>query len=135
MIRESGKVRSAFVDRPAASIDPRDIAAVARIALTEPGHEGKTYELSGPEVLTPIREAEILSAVLARPIELVALPSDVVRAGMLRSGMSSEVVDAILRMTEDTRHGAEVLSTVADVTGRPARTFAEWAADHADSFR
>ncbi len=48
-------------------VDPADIAAVAATALTQPGHAGQTYRLSGPEALTPAGQVEHLAAVLGRP--------------------------------------------------------------------
>ena len=51
-----------------ALIDVRDVAAVGVKVLTEPGHEGKVYDLTGPESLTMSRQAEILSKVLGQKI-------------------------------------------------------------------
>jgi uncharacterized protein YbjT (DUF2867 family) len=126
MIQRGNTVSIPMAQRRTASIDPADVARVAALALCQPGHAGNTYELSGPEALTPAEELAILGEVLGRPLELNALSNDAARAGMLRYGMPEHVVDAILADT-DSQHGAEVLSTLLDVTGRPARTFAEWA--------
>jgi len=134
MIRQGGKVQVPFATRPAASIDPADIASVALRALTEPGHDGKSYELSGPAALTPEQEIRILGGALDRPLELVALPRDAACAGMRRAGMPDDVIDAILARAI-TDHGTEVLSTVQDVTGRPPRTFEQWVSAHVDAFR
>jgi uncharacterized protein YbjT (DUF2867 family) len=135
MIRGDGKVRIAFATRPTASIDPSDIASVALRALTEPGHAGKAYELSGPETLTPTDELQILSTVLNRPLELIALPREAMREGMLRFGMPEEIVDASIARAEMTDQGTEILPTVQHVTGYPARTFAAWAQAHVAAFR
>src|SRR5207237_197124 len=54
-----------------APIDPQDIAAVAALALTQPGHEGRIYELTGGELLTAAQQTEILSHVLGKPIRYV----------------------------------------------------------------
>jgi len=134
MIRETGKVHVPFAHRPAASIDPADIAAVAACALTEPGHDRKAYELSGPEAFTPQEEIGILGTVLGRPLSVVPLDNDAARAGMRRWGMSDEVIDAAFARSE-TSHGTEVLPTVQQVTGRAARTFDQWARTHAGAFR
>ncbi|WP_394832229.1 SDR family oxidoreductase [Pendulispora rubella] len=134
MIRETGKVHVSFARRPAASIDPADIAAVAVCALTEPGHEGKAHELSGPEALTPEQEIALLGTVLGRPLSMVPLDNDAARAGMRRWGMSDEVIDAAFARSE-AAHGTEVLPTVQQVTGRAARTFEQWARAHAGAFR
>jgi uncharacterized protein YbjT (DUF2867 family) len=128
MIRRGSEVSIAMAQRRTASIDPADVARVAALALCQPGHAGKIYELSGPELLTPADELAILSEIIGRPLRLNALSNDAARAGMLRYGMPERIIDAILA-DHDSQHGAEVLPTVGDITGRPARRFAEWAAE------
>jgi uncharacterized protein YbjT (DUF2867 family) len=135
MIRRDGRVMMPFAHRRATSIDPADVAAVALAALTEPGHEQKAYPLSGPEVLTPAQELALLGDALGRSLELVAMPNEAARAGMLRSGMAPVIVDAIVAQVEADATGYEIFSTVADVTGRPARRFAQWVDAHLDAFR
>jgi uncharacterized protein YbjT (DUF2867 family) len=135
MVKGDGKVRIAFASRAAAAIDPCDIAAVAAYALTEPGHAGKTYELSGPEVLTPAQELDILGTMLGRKLELIALSQEAAREGMLRMGMSKETVEATLRRVATSDHGTEILPTVRQLTGRAPRTFAEWAQAHMAAFQ
>ena len=140
------EVRIPFADRPAASIDPADVAEIAARALTTEGHEGARYELSGPQSLTPVEELSVLAGVLGRDLHAVPLPPEAARAGMslphsrLRSsggtpiGFPPEVMEAVMRRTLGGDRGAEVLPTVEKVLGRPARTFAEWAAAHAGAF-
>jgi uncharacterized protein YbjT (DUF2867 family) len=135
MIRREGKVVTPFADRRAASIDPADVAAVAVCALTESGHAGKAYPLSGLEVLTPRQEANIIAKALGRPLELVPLSNEAARQGMLRSGMSAAIVDSILAQIAADDSGFELLSTVAEITGRPPRPFQDWVFDHLDAFR
>lgn len=133
LIKRGDDVFLSFATRPAASIDPSDIAAVAAAALIDDAHAGRSYELSGPESLTPIDELAILARELGRALQpkLVSLAD--ARAGLLKHGMSEPIADAIMRQTESDR-GTAVLSTVADVTGRPARTFAHWAHAHRGAF-
>ncbi|HEY1024322.1 MAG TPA: SDR family oxidoreductase [Sphingobacteriaceae bacterium] len=69
------------------SIDTRDIAAVAAKALTENGHEGKAYTLTGPEPLSNARVAEILSSVTGREIKYIDIPEDQARRAMREAGM------------------------------------------------
>lgn len=133
MIRGGDDVLVPFATRRAASIDPGDVAAVAALALTEDGHAGKTYELSGPHSLAPVDEIRILGEALGRSLRAVPLPPSALRDGMLRRGMPPAVVDAMIAQTESDR-GTQVLSTIADVTGRPARTFAQWADAHRGAF-
>jgi uncharacterized protein YbjT (DUF2867 family) len=135
MIRRDGSIMTPFADRRAASIDPADVAAVALCALTEPGHAGKAYALSGPEVLTPRQEVSIIAAALGRPLELVALSNDAAREGLLRSGMPAAIVDSILDQIAADDSGFELLSTVFDVTGRAPRRFEDWVLDHLEALR
>jgi uncharacterized protein YbjT (DUF2867 family) len=135
MIRRGDTVHLAFASRPAASIDPADIAAVAAEALTTDDHYGSAYQLSGPEALTPRQELAALAAALGRPLHPVELPVETAKAGMLRSGMPEPVVDAIMVRTLDSDDGTEVLPTVSEVLGRPPTTFAQWVDAHTEMFR
>jgi len=137
-IRAQGKVFSPHPESRSAPVDQRDIAAAAAAALTGPGHEGKTYVLTGPEALTARRQVEIISAAISRPIELVEVPEAGARAGMLKAGMTEEMANAVLELTRAGASGsggdARVTNTIRDLTGTPARTFETWARDHASAF-
>ncbi|MBW8817324.1 MAG: hypothetical protein JF598_03600 [Streptomyces sp.] len=123
-----------FADRPAASIDPADLAEIAALALTTGEHTGAVYELSGPQSLTPTEELSVLGEVLGRDLRVRPVSTDAARAGMSRYGFPPEVVDAIMRRTLDGDRGSEVLPTAEKVLGRPARTFARWSRAHAAEF-
>jgi len=133
MIRRGDTVTSPFAGRAAASIEPADVAAVAVAALTSDAHRNRAYQLSGPQVLTPVEELGILGAVLGRDLRAVEPPLGTVRAGMLGAGTPAPVIDAIGARTlgDD---GKEVLPTVARLLGRPPATFAQWARTHAGQF-
>lgn len=134
MIRRGNELRVPFATRPAASIDPADIARVATVALTEEGHAGKVYELSGPECLSAAAEIQLLGKRLGRPLRAVALSPEEVRAAMLGHGMPEPVVEAVLAQTHSDR-GTTILPTVETVTGRAARTFAQWLEVHLGAFQ
>jgi uncharacterized protein YbjT (DUF2867 family) len=135
MIRRGDTVHVPWADRPAASIDPADIAGVAALALTSDGHAGLVYRLSGPQTLTPTQELAELGRMLGRTLRVVEPPPEAVRAGLLRSGMSEQVIDAVIgRANADDSFGAEVLPTVEQLLGRPARTFTDWAHAHINIF-
>ena len=133
-LRAGDEVAVPFADRPAASVDPADLAELAARALTTDEHAGATYELSGPQALTPAGELAILGKVLDRELRLRPVPSDAARAGMSRYGFPPEVVDAIMRRTLESDRGAEVLPTLPKLLGRPARTFEDWARAHRAEF-
>ncbi|MER7169862.1 NAD(P)H-binding protein [Streptomyces mesophilus] len=127
-------IRAPFAHVRQATLDPYDIGAVAALALTSPGHEGKAYALSGPESLLPEERVEILGDVLGRKLTFVGQPDDEARAEM--SGqMPAAYVDAFFRFYVDgTLDESHVLPTVEQLTGRPPRTFRTWASEHADAF-
>ncbi|MGW3284002.1 NmrA family NAD(P)-binding protein [Streptomyces sp. NPDC001002] len=133
-LRAGDEVSTPLADRPAASVDPADLAEIAALALTTDEHAGATHELSGPQTLTPAEELHILGETLGRTLRLHPLPDDVARTGMSRYGFPPEVVDAIMHRTLNSDRGAEVLPTVEKLLGRPARTFAQWASAHTDAF-
>ncbi|SNX62826.1 uncharacterized protein YbjT [Streptomyces sp. TLI_55] len=134
-LRGGDEVAIPFADRPAASVDPADLAEIAALALTTDEHAHMTYELSGPESLTPAQELSLLGRVLGRDLRVRPVPPEAARAGMARYGFPPEVVDAIMRRTLEDDRGADVLPTAAKVLGRPPRTFARWAAAHGEAFR
>jgi uncharacterized protein YbjT (DUF2867 family) len=128
-------IRAAFPEVRVATIDPFDVAAVAATALTSAGHEGRSYRLSGPESLLPADRVRVLARVLGRDLRFEGLSDAEARAEMSKA-MPAEYADAFFSFFADgTLDESEVLPTVQEVTGRPPRTFEEWAAGHADAFR
>lgn len=134
MIRRGDEVRVPFATRPAAPIDPADIAAIAVAALTTGAHRNTAHRLSGPQVLTPLDELAILGQVLGRRFRPVEPSAEEARAGLLAAGMPPAVVDAVMTRTLDGGDGAEVLPGMSGLLGRRPTTFAEWARAHAGAF-
>ncbi|NUT53585.1 MAG: NAD(P)H-binding protein [Saccharothrix sp.] len=118
-------------------IDPCDVAAVAAVALTEPGHAGRTYTLTGPELLSVPDQAAILGAVLGRTVTTVDVPLDVAREQMLRHGADPAAADSAITGMAWARagHNAVLTRDVPLVLGRPATDFATWVHDHRDALR
>ncbi|MFD9795177.1 NAD(P)H-binding protein [Streptomyces sp. NPDC059070] len=135
-VRADGVVRALHGHAPNATVDPRDIAAVAARALTEPGaHEGREYALTGPAPITAAQQTECLARVLGRPLRFEELGPERARAALLKR-YPEAVAEALLHSAERQRAGAKssVTDTVREVTGRPARSYEEWARDHAHAF-
>ncbi len=133
-LRAGDTVRVQFPDVPVACIDPADIAAVAALALAG-GHEGRIHELTGPVAMRPAEQVSVLASVLGRDLRADELSDDETRVE-LEAGMPREYVDAFWNFYVDgTLDEATVYPTVPEVTGRPARTFGEWAEAHAAAFR
>ena len=134
-LRAGDVVRAPFGHVRAAVTDPADIAAVAALALTTPGHEGRVYELSGPEPLTAADRVAILGQALGRDLRFEAQTDENARAEMSAT-TPSRYVDAFFDFyAAGTLDESKVLPTVRELTGRPPRTFSQWAAAHAGAFR
>ena len=120
-----------------ASIDPVDIGAVAVKALTETGHEGKGYTLTGPESLNAAGYAAILSKVLGHTVSFVDVPATAAQDGMLKSGMPAAYVDALLDLLSAMKSGATAGTTdvVEQVLGRKPGTFENWVTRNIQAFR
>jgi uncharacterized protein YbjT (DUF2867 family) len=134
-IRDEGIVRSPYPDAQTAPVHEQDLAALAVTALTRPGHRRQAYTVYGPQSLTLRRQVEQIGDALGRTIPLEAISVDEARAELGRT-IPAIGVETFLRQWK-ARNGkpAEVSTIVEEVTGHPARTFAQWAADHADDFR
>jgi uncharacterized protein YbjT (DUF2867 family) len=128
-------VRAAFPDVRVATIDPVDVAAVSAQALTSKGHEGRSYRLSGPESLLPGDRVAVLAEVLGRDLRFEGQSDAEARAEMSEA-MPAEYVDAFFSFFVDGKlDESQVLPTVEEVTGRPPRSFEQWARTHADALR
>jgi uncharacterized protein YbjT (DUF2867 family) len=135
-IREQQVVRLGFVHRKSAIVHEADIAAVAAAALTQPGHGGKTYSITGGEVLTPVQMVQTISEVIGQDIRLIELSEAEAREQWRSQGFSDEIIDFFVWAHGSTPpEGYTVVPTVEQVTGRPPRTFAQWVMEHADHFR
>jgi uncharacterized protein YbjT (DUF2867 family) len=128
-------VRAPWPDVRIAAIDPADIAAVAATILTEPGHEGKAYALSGPEALSTGDQVQTLARVLDRPLRYEAQSDEVARAEMAQT-TPAPFLEAFFRFFSDGEYDdSVVLDTVRQLTGAAARRFEEWAVAHSHAFR
>ncbi|WP_067817719.1 SDR family oxidoreductase [Nocardia inohanensis] len=135
-IRGDGTVRAPFGQGRIAVVDPDDIAAVAVRVLTEPGHAGRIYPLSGPRALSPGEQTEILAAVLGRPLRFVETTPEAARESLLSYGVEPEMAAAImaLRATALESFTSVVHPEVELITGRPARDFRDWVRAHRTEF-
>jgi uncharacterized protein YbjT (DUF2867 family) len=131
MIRERGVVRWPYGGAETAPIDDRDIAAVAARALSDDRHAGGDYVITGPESISQADQVRVIGEAIGRSIPFEEISPDEFR----RSFPPAPVADMLLAAWHATLgHSAFVTSTVAAVTGSPARSFRQWAADHASAF-
>lgn len=135
-IVKQGKFFAAIGDAKISVIDVRDIAASAAAALTENGHEGKIYDLTGAEALTHQEMAEKLSAALERQIQFVDVPPEAMREALKNVGFPDWQAEGLI---EDYAHyqrgeAAVIASGVADATGKTPRSFDDFVRDYASAF-
>ncbi|MDT0269905.1 NAD(P)H-binding protein [Streptomyces sp. DSM 44915] len=111
-------------DARQAVVDPRDVAAAAVTALTDPAHDGQRYDLTGPAPLSFPEQAATLAAVLGRPVRV----TEVDRLDQLPAGMATGVGWA-------RSGGADyVTEHLPRILGRPAGSFERWVRDHRREF-
>jgi uncharacterized protein YbjT (DUF2867 family) len=134
-VRRSRTVAAPFGDVALPSIDPADIAAVAAAVLREDGHTDRTYELTGPEALSPRDRARLIGEAIGEPVRFAEQTRDEARAFML-GFMPEPVVEGTLAILGEPSAAEQRPSPdVERVLGRPATGFAEWAHRAAAAFR
>jgi len=118
-------------------VDVRDIGAAAAVVLTQPGHAGKAYELTGPEALDYYQVADIFTRVLGRRI-VYTRPTPAEYARRLREqGFPAEFiqVQGMLYFPVRMGWGAKITPEMEQLLGRPPRDMAQYVADYADCWR
>jgi uncharacterized protein YbjT (DUF2867 family) len=121
-------------------VDTRDVAAVAAVALTEPGHAGAHYDVTGPQALSYTDVATKLTSVLGRRISYVSALDDAVRRALLGAGLTEWFANALVGLYQDYRrsgtdgYAAQVTGTIQQLTGRPARSLDDLLGEIAGTF-
>lgn len=120
----------------AAYVAARDVADVAARVLTTPGHEDRTYVLTGPEALTGQQLARRISTVFGREVGYADRPAAQVRDELLASGLGQWEVDGALELSDWVREGgaATVTADVPEVAGHPATRVEDWLDDNRAAF-
>jgi uncharacterized protein YbjT (DUF2867 family) len=134
-IRSGDDVRWAYVAAASAPIDPRDIGAVAVRALRDRSNASDDYVITGPQALTHADQVRIIGEVIGRSLRFQELSPNEFRQCF--SGNAPPAVIDMLLNAWSASVGIPPFMTrsVQDVTGRPARNFHQWVADHAPLFR
>ncbi|MFH9069625.1 NAD(P)H-binding protein [Streptomyces alboflavus] len=134
-VRTSRTVAAPFGDVGLPVIDPADIAEVAATALRDPAHAGRTYELTGPALITPRQQTEAIAAALGTPIRFTEQTRDEARAQLLHF-MPEPVADTTLAILgTPTPEEARVSPDAERILGRAPHTYAEWARRNGAAFR
>jgi uncharacterized protein YbjT (DUF2867 family) len=135
-IRSRGVVKVPFVSRKSAMVHDADIASVAAVALTQDGHGSQTYTITGGEVLTPRDMIRIIGEVLGRDIAIIELDEAGALEEWRAAGITEDIIEFMIWVYGNTPPiGYTVVPTVQQVTGRPPRTFRQWAEQNVENFR
>lgn len=135
-IRVADVVRWPYAAATRSLVHEDDIAAVAVATITQGGHHGRTYVVTGPEALTQSDQVNAIGQALGRTLQFEEISRDAARPGLVAAFGDESFADAALDAWAGfVTRPEQVTSTAQEITGRPARALRDWAADHADSFR
>ncbi|SNX65865.1 uncharacterized protein YbjT [Streptomyces sp. TLI_55] len=133
-IRQGDSVHAPFAGAVSAPIHEDDIAAVAERCLLDAGHEGAVHRLTGPAATTNAEQVAAIGQALGRKLTYVETPMEEAEATLFPE-LPRHMVRALLKSFAATVDSSpEITFEVESITGRPARTFAEWAEDHRADF-
>ncbi len=136
-IRDQGVFYAPLGDARISLVDVVDVAAVTVAALTEDGHAGQTYELTGPEALTYADCAAILTRALDKPVRYESVDDAAARQALADAGIAPVLAEALVEIDGLFRDGfgAPVTDLVERITGRAPRSFEAFARDNLALFR
>lgn len=135
-IQSQGAIYAPIGDARISFVDVRDIAAVAVKTLTEPGHEGKTYLITGPESLSHYDVAEKLSKAIGKKVNFVDVPPEAFKQAVMGSGVPEWMADGLNELYADWRTGSitAVSPVVSEVAKKQPIAFDQFARDHVAAF-
>jgi uncharacterized protein YbjT (DUF2867 family) len=136
MIANEGRFFAPIGEALVSAVDVRDIAMVAAVALTEPGHVGKTYTITGPAAVSHADIAQAIAEAIGRQVTFVNVSPTDFSDALKKFGVPTWQVDGLI---EDYAHysrseAAEVHTTVREVTGRDPLDVTAFARDYAGLF-
>jgi uncharacterized protein YbjT (DUF2867 family) len=136
-IKGQGAVYGALGDSAQPVVDPGDIAEVAAGVLSNSGHEGKAYDVTGPATLTTEEQVNIIGKVIGKPLKYVNVPDSAAKDSMLGMGMNPRYVDAMVEMIGALRGWGKLPASgdVKKVTGKDPVSFEQWATNNAAAFK
>jgi uncharacterized protein YbjT (DUF2867 family) len=133
-VRTRRVVEAPFGDTAIPAVDPADIAAVAALALCEPGHGGEIYTLTGPAAIAPRQQAAAIADAVGEPVGFKELTREEARTRML-GFMPERVVEATLGALGEPSPAEQTPSPdIERLLSRPATAFAVWAKRNAAAF-
>jgi uncharacterized protein YbjT (DUF2867 family) len=134
-VRADRVVRAPYGQAAMALIAEQDIAAAAARTLLDPGHAGQTYYLTGPGSLTQIQQAAAIGTAIAQPVRFEELSPETFRQYATQRFPAPVVDDLLRNWAQSVGRTADIAPDLEKIIGRPATTYAQWAAQHADAYR
>jgi hypothetical protein len=136
-IAEKGELRLAMENVRMSPVDQRDVAKVAFALLTSSEHEGKIYEMTGPEALTMHEIAQRISGAIGREVVYIPVTPAERREDLRRAGLPVDFIEALDEQGEERRRCSEsrVFLATHEGFGVQPTTFAEFAHRYASVFR
>src|SRR5829696_2912556 len=136
-VSSEGRIYQPFKDGKLGMIDVRDIGEVAAKVLTEEGHEGKTYTLTGLAAISLYNVAETLSEVLGKEVSYISISLERAKEAMLNMGLSEWRADVLIEYAKAHSEGYSNFTTkdVEQLTGYPATPYKKFATDFERVFR
>jgi uncharacterized protein YbjT (DUF2867 family) len=133
-IRSGNAVRWPYLAAPTAPIDERDIASVAVRVLLEDAHAGAEYVLTGPQSLTQSEQISTIGCAIGRSLRIEEISPQEAEREWAATWPAPAVKMLLQSWSAAIGQPAYVTNSVAEVAGKPARTFFDWATDHARAF-
>jgi len=136
-VASEGRIYQPFKDGKLGMIDARDIGEVAAKVLTEEGHEGEVYTLTGPAAISFYDIAETLSEILGKEVSYINIPPEKAKEAMLNMGLSEWRADVLIEYAKAHSEGYSNFTTedVEQLTGHPATSYKKFATDFERVFR
>jgi len=137
MVDTDGVLRGPAGTGRVAAVAHEDVAAVATTVLTGDGFDGRTYDVTGPEAITLAQAAETIERFAGRPVRYQPETEEQAYASRARYGAPDWEVAGWVSSYLAIAAGelSAVSTTVPDLTGYPARSLADFLAEHPDSYR
>jgi uncharacterized protein YbjT (DUF2867 family) len=132
-IKMTGGVDDPYPTSRQAPIHEADVADAAVAAFLRPEFRGAVVPMTGPEALTRVEQLSTIGAAIGRTLSYREITADEFRNAMA-AYIPDDVITMMLDYWRDTVAQPDVPRPVDRITGRPARTLAQWAADHAQAF-
>jgi uncharacterized protein YbjT (DUF2867 family) len=136
-IKATGALHLPAADAGISFIDSRDVAAVGFASLTEAGHEGMAYTLTGNESLSFFQATEKISRAAGKEISYIPISEDTARETLIKGGIPSGLIERWTEFYRKIRMGlcAPISADAESVLKRPPILFDQYAKDYAASWK